>query len=331
MLLVLMFGYMQGTRSSRRLEEACKFDRRYEYLSDGLEPDHATLARFRRKTASELDDLFLIVCQEAERRGILERKAMVIDGTKVAAVRSQWQRAIQEAEEADLWEDEARTMIKGNQFLIGYNLQVAADANSGMIVGYVATNSENDQNLMPQVVEAVDRQSGSLPERAVTDRGYDSSRNAQALADRGVTAYFPPVRRGRRPPFRVDENAEVVCPAGHKATQLKKRSPSGEPRLLYRVFRCQNCTMKLACKVSGNRRDFTISAGTVAASRLAANSRCVSEEGRRLLRLRGPTIERIFGQFKGNQGFRRLLLRGVSGAGIELGLIALGFNLRTMM
>ncbi len=86
LFLVLLFGYLQGTRSSRRLEEACRFDRRYEYLSGGLQPDHATLARFRRRAAAEIEDLFLLVCQEAERRGVLERRAMVVDGTKVAAV-----------------------------------------------------------------------------------------------------------------------------------------------------------------------------------------------------------------------------------------------------
>lgn len=329
LFLVLMFGYMQGTRSSRRLEESCRFDCRYEYLSDGLEPDHATFARFRRRMGKELEDLFLLVCQEAEARGILERRAMVVDGTKVAAARSQWQRALKEAEETDLWEEEARTMFTRNHFLIGYNLQVAADGSSGMIVGYVATNSENDQNQMPAVVGAVERQSGGLPEKAVTDRGYDSSQNAQALADAGVQGVLPKARN--RPTFKVDAEGRVVCPVGHVATKMRKTSTSHGPRILYRVYRCKKCDMNSACGIKGNRRDYTVAADAQAVHRIEANAICDTEEGKRLLRVRGPTIERIFGQFKENQGFRRLVLRGLPGAAIELGLMALSYNLRYLI
>src|SRR5512133_2631746 len=66
LFLVHMLGYLQGQRSSRRLE-----------------------------------DVFFLVCQEAERRGVLERKAMAVDGTKVAAVRTQWRKALDEAEATD--------------------------------------------------------------------------------------------------------------------------------------------------------------------------------------------------------------------------------------
>ena len=68
-----------------------------------------------------------------------------------------------------------------------------------------------------------------------------------------------------------------------------------------------------------------------ARAREAANAFARSDEGRALLRLRGPTIERVFGQFKGNQGFRRLLLRGLSGASLELGLMSLGHNLKRLL
>src|SRR5579862_9318437 len=141
LFLVLMFGLMRGLRSSRALEDACACDCRFVYLSDGLEPDHATLARFRQRLGSELEELFCLVCQEAERRGILERRSMVVDGTKVAAVRSQWRKALEEAEAADALEEEAQTMLSRGQYLVGYNLQMAADMNSGLITGYVASTN----------------------------------------------------------------------------------------------------------------------------------------------------------------------------------------------
>jgi hypothetical protein len=209
---------------------------------------------------------------------------------------------------------------------------VAADTGSGMIVGYVATNRENDMDQLEEVLPAVARQSGSLSQAAVLDRGYDSSQNAQASAEQGVRAYLPPVeKKGPRPAFGTDEQGRVVCPAGHVATLMGKTSPLGKPRLLYRVYRCDTCALKTDCRIKGNRRDYTVAQGADPRNRQEANARAGSDEGHQLLRLRGPTIERVFGQFKGNQGFRRLLLRGLSGAHLELGLMSLGHNLRALL
>jgi len=330
LFLVLLFGYLQGQRSSRRLEESCRFDARYAFLSDGLEPDHATLARFRRRLGPELEGLFLLVCQEAEARGVLERKAMAVDGTKVAAARSQWRRALAEAESADALEDEAQKMLRSGQFLVGYNLQVAADPASGMVVGYAATSRPNDQGQMEGVLQAAERQSGALPEAVVADKGYDSGKDAQALLSRGVKACLPCADRRARPSFSVGDDGSARCPAGHEARPLAVRTKGREPRTRYVVRKCQGCPLKEACGVKGKRRDFTVAHGAQAGAREAANAYAASEEGRRLLRLRGPTVERVFGQFKGNQGFRRLLLRGLSGASLELGLTALAHNLRKL-
>jgi hypothetical protein len=41
-------------------------------------------------------------------------------------------------------------------------------------------------------------------------------------------------------------------------------------------------------------------------------------------------VETVFGQLKGNQGFRRFLLRGMKKAGTEWGLPALGYNMKQM-
>lgn len=329
LFLVLMYGYMHGQRSSRKLEDACRFDARYMYISDGLEPDHGTLCRFRQSLGSELEELFLEICLKAQEKGILKRVLMAVDGTKVAAVRSQWHRAIKSAEAED--ELEAKTLLNHGEYLIGYNVQVAADADSGMVVGYVATSQAADQVQMREVLEAVERQSGGLPETVVADRGYDSNVNAQALADKNVEACLPQAAGHERLSFTVDEKGDVRCPAGHKATKMKKDSIERGIQVRYRVTRCTNCEMKEACGVKGSRREITSPPGTLPVHRLAANELAASPEGQRLMRLRGPTIERIFGQFKGNQGFRRFLLRGLAGAAIEIGLLCIGYNLRALL
>jgi hypothetical protein len=49
-----------------------------------------------------------------------------------------------------------------------------------------------------------------------------------------------------------------------------------------------------------------------------------------LRKRRSVEVETVFGQLKGNQGFRRFLLRGTAKVSTGWGLLALGYNLRHM-
>ena len=56
-----------------------------------------------------------------------------------------------------------------------------------------------------------------------------------------------------------------------------------------------------------------------------------SEEGKELYKLRGQTVEPVFGQIKRNIGFDRLLLRGLNGAKAELALMFMVHNIKKCM
>jgi transposase len=47
MVALLLYGYCQGERSSRVIEQHCVRDVAYRVIAGGLYPDHATIARFR--------------------------------------------------------------------------------------------------------------------------------------------------------------------------------------------------------------------------------------------------------------------------------------------
>jgi len=49
MLSVLLYGYCTGERSSRRMERRLVEDVAYRVVAANQRPDHATLARFRRR------------------------------------------------------------------------------------------------------------------------------------------------------------------------------------------------------------------------------------------------------------------------------------------
>lgn len=85
MLKVLLYGYVSGVRSSRRIERACTEDVAFRWLAANTVPDYRSVARFRQRHLSALEALFgqvLALCQAA---GMVKLGQVALDGTKVRA------------------------------------------------------------------------------------------------------------------------------------------------------------------------------------------------------------------------------------------------------
>ena len=88
MFKVTVYAYSQGIFSTRRIEEACRYDVRYHYLLDGQSaPDHNTISRFRKDhlRGDVLDDLFLQFMKKLRDAGEISLSEVFIDGTKIEA------------------------------------------------------------------------------------------------------------------------------------------------------------------------------------------------------------------------------------------------------
>ena len=333
LLCVWLYGFMRGILTTRRLEEACRYDIRFEYLCRSCRPDHTTLSRFRLMLGPQMDALMLRVLEEGESQKVLGRTTMAVDGTKIAARRSQWLRkARQDADRAQAFEEEAQTMLTHGQYLVGYNVQTAADADSGMIMGYAVSAKPEDSSQMPDVLAAVKKQSGGLSKQAVADKGYDGSQNAVALENAGVLAYLPRARKERIPPFTRAASGQMVCAAGHVAAESLWTNCNGRVYRVYRVSKCLKCPLKSSCPSKGHKqRQMYVADDDPGHARLAANARCDKEDGKRLLRLRGPTIERPFAQIKHRFGLRRFGLAGMAKARTEFGIAVLAYNAQRLI
>src|SRR5829696_7278951 len=85
MVVLLLYGYAVGERSSRRLERRCVEDVATRVICANEAPDHTTIARFRQRHETALAELFgeiLALCAEA---GLVRVGMIAVDGTKVAA------------------------------------------------------------------------------------------------------------------------------------------------------------------------------------------------------------------------------------------------------
>lgn len=91
MVKLLIYGYCVGKMSSRKLEHATYDDVGFRVLSGNQQPDHASIAEFRKRHLPELAKLFVQVLQLCQRAGLVKLGHVAIDGTKIKANASKYQ------------------------------------------------------------------------------------------------------------------------------------------------------------------------------------------------------------------------------------------------
>jgi len=88
LLGIFIWGHLNRTRSSRRLERECYRNVELMWLTGMLKPDFKTLCRFRQENAEAIAKVlveFRIICEGA---GLYGKRLVAIDGSKFKAVNS---------------------------------------------------------------------------------------------------------------------------------------------------------------------------------------------------------------------------------------------------
>ena len=85
LLGVLMYGYATGVFSSRKLEKATYESIPFRFIAGGLQPDHDTLAHFRKAFLVDFKALFVQVLLVAQAAGALNLGNISLDGSKFHA------------------------------------------------------------------------------------------------------------------------------------------------------------------------------------------------------------------------------------------------------
>jgi Transposase and inactivated derivatives len=104
MMKILIFGYMNGAFSSRKIEQLCKRDIYFWWLLDGFKkPDHCTISRFRKKMGDQIERVFYDVVKYLLNMGEISGENLFIDGTKLEANANRytfvWKKAVSKNEQ----------------------------------------------------------------------------------------------------------------------------------------------------------------------------------------------------------------------------------------
>jgi transposase len=85
LLKILVYGYMRGIRTSRGLEQATKESIPFRMLAGGEQPDHDTIASFRKRFMLHSAAMFQRVLDLCAAEGLAEMETVATDGSKVLA------------------------------------------------------------------------------------------------------------------------------------------------------------------------------------------------------------------------------------------------------
>lgn len=85
MVKLLVYAYCNGKLSSRKIEKAICDEVSYRVLSGNLQPDHDSIAEFRKRHLKTLAKLFIQVLLLCEQAGLVKLGHVAIDGSKMKA------------------------------------------------------------------------------------------------------------------------------------------------------------------------------------------------------------------------------------------------------
>ena len=235
-------------------------------------------------------------------------------------------------------------MLNG-QLKPGYNVQISTE--NQFITNFGIYQRPTDTLTMISYLESFKARYGIQSEEIVADSGYGSEENYEYMFSNGMTPYVKynmfhvEQRRGyRNNPFRVSnlfynpDDDFYVCPMGQKLKfirQEKRYTASGYQQTVsvYRASRCEGCPLRGQCHKSKRDRQIEVN-HTLDDYKARARELLTSEQGIKHRSNRPIEPEAVFGQIKECGRFRRLRLKGLTGAKIDFGLKALAHNLRKL-
>jgi hypothetical protein len=123
-----------------------------------------------------------------------------------------------------------------------YNVQIATDQASLLIVAHSLSNHPNDQHELVPTLDALDPQIGP-PQAAALDNGYFSEANIAACTQRGIEPY---IATGREPHRRSWQTffAQQATPPPEDASPQVKMAYKLQTEIGRAIYRLRKCTVE---------------------------------------------------------------------------------------
>ena len=228
-----------------------------------------------------------------------------------------------------------------------YTIQYLIDPISHLIVSYCCEPSANDAGTLAPMIDKTQAIIGGLLKTVLADGGYCSILDLQDAQNRNIELIAPVSSSGSsrqsksrsgedqipREAFTFDAPSNhYTCPEGKvlKYQGREKKSRLGDRHLYQSRYQCassccEHCPLASRCLSGNSARSIRRLEGEELLE--AQRAKMELEDVKAKYRLRGQTVERGFGDAKGNRRVDRFHGRGLVRARCETGLLTLAQNL----
>jgi len=230
--------------------------------------------------------------------------------------------------------------LKNEELRAAYNVQVGTE--NGYVAGFSMSQNANDGVTFVDHMSQRKTLGLFKPNRVITDSIYGTEENYDYLEKEEIEGYvkYPSWYREQKGEiglydksrFQYDAQEDsFICPKGRRLQFIEEREHPGASGYMrigrrYECESCEGCEAKSQCaKTPGNRSVEYRPLFTQYQEQ--ARERLSSEEGIKLRKRRGPEVETVFADIKHNRKYRRIRLRGIKKALIEMFWVFLSYNL----
>src|SRR5207249_9532195 len=88
LLKLYLYGYMNGIRTSRKLERECMRNKEVCWLLEELQPCYKTISDFRKDNPLQLKNIFRMFTSFLREQDLIKGETIAVDGSKFRAVNS---------------------------------------------------------------------------------------------------------------------------------------------------------------------------------------------------------------------------------------------------
>ena len=168
-------------------------------------------------------------------------------------------------QQVSLTDPDARSMATSGRGtgVVGYNVQIAVDAEHHLIVAHEVINQGHDRSQLAPMALKAQQATDCEQVTALADRGYFSGDQVLSCEGTGVMPIVPKTltssgtKRGlfARQDFIYDaEHDHYTCPAGAKLTKIHRRADHTEDFDRYRhLSACFTCPLRPRCTPTQRR------------------------------------------------------------------------------
>jgi len=240
--------------------------------------------------------------------------------------------------QVSLTDPDARSMATSGKGtgIVGYNVQIAVDAEHHLIVAHEVTNIGTDRAQLAfmgrKALEAIKCEELTV----LADRGYYSGEEVLACEGTGVSPRVPKTMTSGNDKLGLftirdfiydPENDHYTCPAGERLTKGKARSDRHDNVDQYHnLTACSTCPLKPKCTPTKHKRLKRWQHEGVLDKMQAALERMPDA-----MTIRRQTVEHPFGTLKAWMGATHFLTRTLGKVKTEMCLQVLAYNIKRML